>query len=99
MLRQEGLAAAFAGRAPQFAADDLARARSVITRFVDARISDAYPTVFVCMYGDEAAESVGYPRLGLPPRAGFEVGLADSLEQGVDPIAALGRGHPMAVAE
>jgi len=30
-----------------------------------------------------------YPRLGLPARAGFEVALADALEQRRDPLAAL----------
>ena len=42
-------------------------------RFLD---SDHYPDVFACMYGDEAAESVGYPALGFPPRAGYAVALA-----------------------
>jgi hypothetical protein len=41
------------------------------------------------MYGDEAAISVGYPPLGLSPRAGFQVALADALAERRDPVAVL----------
>jgi len=50
-------------------------------------------TVFAAMYGDMAAEQLGYPPLGLPPRAGFEVALADALARRRDPIAALQPGR------
>jgi hypothetical protein len=43
------------------------------------------------MYGDAAAEQLGYPPLGLPARAGFEIALADALARRRDPLAALKR--------
>jgi hypothetical protein len=89
MLTQEGLAAAFAGAGTALRRDELDRARSVIDRYLDAKLSTAYPTAFACMYGDVGADSVGYPALGLPPRAGFDVGLAIVLEKGEDPVDAL----------
>ena len=48
-----------------------------------------YATVFAALYGDAAAEQLGYPVLGLPSRPGFEVALADALEVRRDPLAAL----------
>ena len=44
---------------------------------------------FAALYGDEAAEQLGYQRLGLPPRAGFELALSDTLARGDDPTSAL----------
>jgi len=37
-----------------------------------------YPTLFACLYGDEAAKSVGYPPLGLSERAGFALALEEA---------------------
>ena len=34
-----------------------------------------YAIIFAGMFGDEAARELGYRTLGLPPRAGFEIGL------------------------
>jgi hypothetical protein len=86
MLAQEGLAAAFAGAFPSLPADELARARDIIRSHLD---ETSFPVAFAAMYGDEAAISVGYPPLGLPPRAGFQVALADALAERRDPVAAL----------
>jgi hypothetical protein len=63
-------------------------ARSIVTGLGG---DPPYPTVFAAMYGDVAAEQLGYPPLGLPARAGFEVALADALELRRDPLAALKR--------
>ena len=87
MMRQEGLTVAFVGtRAPSLAPDELEYVRDIITPHLD---SDRFPTAFACLYADEAALSVGYPPLGLPPRAGFAVALDDARHGGPTPEAAL----------
>src|SRR5215467_2219592 len=69
IMNQEGAAAAFAGaRRPALDEDDLAYTREVIQPYLG---TTDYPTLFACLYGDEAAKSVGYPPLGLSERAGF----------------------------
>jgi hypothetical protein len=88
-LAQEGLAAAFAGSRPTLPATDLDRARATIAPLLDAA---PYPQQFAALYGDEAAVSVGYPPLGLAPRSGFQVALADALAAGRDPVAVLVAG-------
>ena len=76
MLRQEGQAAAFAGRVPEFSAEELDYSRAVLAPHLD---SDHQPTVLAAMYGDEGARAWGYAPLGLSSYAGFQVGLADAL--------------------
>jgi hypothetical protein len=106
MLEQEGLTAVFAGLRPALGPAALAHARRVIAEYAAAAGEDDYPIAFACMYGDAAAQATGYPVLGLPPRAGFEVALADALERSASPVAALasgegtthGRGHAKTVA-
>lgn len=79
MMRQEGLAASFAGvREPALDADDLAYSREVIGRHLDS--SDP-PDVFACLYGDAAARSAGYTPLGLSHRAGYAVALDEARER------------------
>jgi len=86
MLDQEGLAAVFAGRQPALEPTVLAHAQAI----VHAHVADTtYPTAFACLYGDTAAEQLGYTPLGLPARAGFEVALADAVTERRDPLAAL----------
>ncbi len=76
-MAQEGAALAFAGlTAITLPADELAYSREVIAPHLDA--SDQ-PTVFACLFGDEAASEAGYPQMGLPKNAGIEVALADRL--------------------
>lgn len=87
MLEQEGLAGVFAGTRPVLTSDELARARRVI-HALDADTAP-YPVIFASLYGDQAAEQLGYRPLGLPARAGFAVALADTLAQRRDPLAAL----------
>ena len=89
MLDQEGHTAVFAGMTPTLPTKELIRARPIIRDYAAAGGIDDYPVAFACMYGDEGAIAAGYPALGLPPRTGFEVALADALEGGVDPVAAL----------
>jgi hypothetical protein len=87
MLEQEGLAGVFAGVQPELAGDELAGARAIIA---SQGQDPPYPQVFACLYGDAAAEELGYPRLGLPARAGFLVAVADAQGRGVDAVAVLG---------
>jgi hypothetical protein len=84
MLAQEGLAGVFAGATPELPIEALAAARQVVGAAGEA---PDYPTAFVCMYGDEAGEQLGYRPLGLPPRAGFDLALADALNQRLDPVS------------
>jgi len=86
MLDQEGLAGVFAGAGVTLSAAQVSAARAVIETLGK---DPPYPTVFAALYGDTAAEQLGYPVLGLPARAGFEVALADALEVRRDPLAAL----------
>ena len=87
MMAQEGLAAVFAG-ARELALDpeELAYTRDVIRPHLD---STNFPIVFACLYGDEAAWSVGYPTLGLSPRAGYALALAEARADDITPEAAL----------
>jgi hypothetical protein len=87
MLEQEGLAGVFAGMRPGLDGEELLAARAI----AGGRDHDAapYPETFACLYGDTAAKQLGYRPLGLPPRAGFAVALADALEAGIDPLAVL----------
>jgi hypothetical protein len=85
-LRQEGLAAAFAGVRPSFSDQQLERARGIIDNLGD---DPPYPTTFAALYGDVAAEQLGYTRLGLPPRAGFEVAIAAAQQR--DPVSEIMR--------
>ena len=87
MMAQEGLAAAFAGlQALAFDQEDLAYSREVICPFLD---STRFPTIFACLYGDQAAKSVGYQPLGLSARAGYAIALDQVHQDNITPEAAL----------
>ncbi|MDP9024933.1 MAG: hypothetical protein M3N13_06160 [Candidatus Eremiobacteraeota bacterium] len=75
IMNREGETMRFAGRTtPRYDADTLARARAVIDPHLDSK---AAPIVIAALYGDDAAKAVGYPPLGLPHCAGYELSLAD----------------------
>jgi len=87
IMRPEGLAAVFAGGPPSaLEADDLAYSRDVIQPHLD---STHFPTIFACLYGDEAATSAGYPPQGLSPRAGFGVAYDEAQKDNLTPEVAL----------
>ena len=86
MLDQEGLASVFSGVQLDLSSEELASARQVLSVVGD---DPGYPTAFAFLYGDEAADQLGYRPLGLPSRAGFRFALADALERQRDPIQAL----------
>ena len=76
MLEQEGYAMARAGcAAPTLDADDLAYTRSVIAPHLEARDR---ATVIACLFGDAAANALGYPPQGLSDRAGLALALSDA---------------------
>ena len=78
MLRQEGQVAAFAETPPpDRSVQELAAIRAVID---PRREETAYPVIIACLYGDAAAQAVGYPRLGLPEGAGFMLALHEALQ-------------------
>jgi hypothetical protein len=75
MLAQEDYATSNAGcTAPVVDADDLAYTREAIAGYLDATDQ---PTIMACLYGDEIADGLGYPRLGFSRHAGFALALAD----------------------
>jgi hypothetical protein len=76
MLDQEGHAMARAGcTTPQLDDDDLAYTRSVIKPHLDA--TDR-ATVIACLFGDQAANALGYPPQGLSERAGLALALSNA---------------------
>ena len=87
MLTQEGLAEVFAGARPDLQPADLEQSRQVLAIVGD---DPGYPTAFAFLYGDRAAEELGYRPLGVAPRAGFATALADALDRGTDPVQAVG---------
>lgn len=78
VMDREGRADAFAGRRPSLAPEALAAARRVLGPLRGTPLKD-HPTCFAAMFGDRAAREMGHKPLGLPERAGFQVGLADAL--------------------
>ncbi len=75
MLAQEGFAMAQAGcTEPALDTDDLAYTREVIRPYLDTK---DYSTIIACLFGDEAARSLGYAPVGLSARAGFALALHD----------------------
>ena len=76
MLEQEGYAAARAGcTRPSLDADDLEYTRTVIAPHLDAHDR---ATVIACLFGDVAANALGYPPHGLSDRAGLVLALHDA---------------------
>ena len=76
MLAQEGRAMTLAGcGAPRLEADDLDYTRQVVEPLRDA--TDR-ATIMACLFGDEAATSLGYRPHGLTERAGLALALHDA---------------------
>jgi hypothetical protein len=78
MMQQEGQILAAAKIRQWLEEDDLEYSREVIKPWLE---STEKPIQVACLYGDEAAKSVGYETLGLSHRAGFAVALDDALRQ------------------
>jgi hypothetical protein len=83
MMVQEGNSARFAGKEPKgLDHEELDYSRKVLEPYLN---SDHYPTVFACLYGDNAAKEFGYTHLGLSEFAGFEVALTDAIAHAKTP--------------
>ncbi|HEY8597209.1 MAG TPA: hypothetical protein VIL85_02195 [Thermomicrobiales bacterium] len=86
MLTLEGLTFTFSGVTTPLDEGAALRTRSIITPLLDEA---AQPTVIACLYGDEAAISVGYPPLGVPAWGGFALAAIAARAQRWDPLKAL----------
>lgn len=86
MVRQEGLAALYAGE--QHVVDRGAVA-ALRQRWGPLVHSARYPESFALLYGDEAASSVGYAPLGVSAMVGFAAALEEVREAGLDPVEML----------
>lgn len=76
MLEQEGYAMARAGcSTPALDADDLEYTRGVIAPHLDAQDR---ATVMACLFGDTAANALGYLPQGLSDGAGFALALSEA---------------------
>jgi hypothetical protein len=85
MLRQEGLAARFAG----VEAEGVDAAVEAVVR--GHLESTDYPTMMACLYGDAAAEALGYGPVGASERAGLRFAGSVAFLGTDDPVAELGR--------
>lgn len=86
LLVQEGLATRFAGVTATLTDPALAPIWKHIRPYLE---ETHYPTVIACLYGDEAATTVGYPPLGFPAYAGFAIAPALVAAEGLEPLDAL----------
>ena len=79
MLAQEGSVMARAREmGMKLHGAEIATARKIIAPHLD---SADRPRVLASLFGDAAAQALGYEPLGLPERAGFAVALADAREK------------------
>jgi hypothetical protein len=75
MMAQEAFAMAMAGcDEPALNADEISYTREIIDPHLDTK---DYPTIIACLFGDEAAHSLGYQPMGLGERAGLALALCD----------------------
>lgn len=84
IMRVEGRALRFGGASPVLNAATIEAARASIAPH---RGSNAWPMIVAAMFGDETASMYGYDAIGVPPRAGFDVALADALAERETPEA------------
>lgn len=80
LLEQEGVCMLAAGYDKiTIDSDEIAYTRAVIDPYLDA---DLMATVVACLFGDDAARSLGFKPLGLSRNAGLELALHDSIAKG-----------------
>ena len=78
IMAQEGYVQSQAGLFPRIDVDDLAYTKEVLEPYF---ANEDQPTLVAALYGDPAAEELGYPKLGLSPKAGLELALAQALHK------------------
>lgn len=79
LIAQEGYAMSMAGAiTPTLDPDDLAYTRDMLTAYQQ---NTDQPTLIAALFGDTAAHELGYPRLGLSPRAGLAIALHDAVSK------------------
>lgn len=78
IMAQEGEAQKKAGLIPCIDADDLVYTKQVLEPYF---ANTDQPTLVAALFGDVAAEELGYPKLGLSPKAGLELALAQALNK------------------
>lgn len=79
MLQQEGYALAFADASFSLNNVTIDHSRKMLAPHLSSDSLNSKALIFTCLYGDAAANEVGYPTLGLPPNAGFAVALANAI--------------------
>jgi len=85
ILDREGRTLRFAGHERRYDDVTVGAIRKAIEPHLDSHLA---PVVMAALYGDETAESLGYPRLSVPDSGGFELALAtDALESERGPLA------------
>lgn len=73
MLNQEGYAMAMAGcQQPILDVDEIAYTQEIISPHLSTQ---DYPTIVACLFGDRAAQALGYVAQGLSERAGLAMAL------------------------
>jgi hypothetical protein len=84
ILDREGRTMRFAGHARRYDDATVQSIRTTIEPHLDSHLA---PVVFAALYGDEVAESLGYPPLGIPDRGGYELALAQAIQSERGPLA------------
>ncbi|HEY6330669.1 MAG TPA: hypothetical protein VI756_15130 [Blastocatellia bacterium] len=80
MLRQEGYALSRAGcDEPKLNPEEIDYTREVISPYLETK---DHASVMACLFGDEAAATLGYRPLGLSNRAGLALALYDARRTG-----------------
>lgn len=84
ILDREGRTMRFAGHVRRYDDATVDVIRTAIEPHLD---SHAAPIVFAALYGDDIAQSLGYPPLGVPDRGGYELALTDAMKSERGPLA------------
>lgn len=75
-MAQEGYALCHSGsEVPEFDLEELEYTREVIKPYL---LSEDIPRAIQCLFGDQAGETLGFPRMGLSPYAGLSLARFDA---------------------
>ena len=84
ILEREGSTMRFAGHPRRY---DDATVQSIRAAIEPHRDSHLAPVVFAALFGDDIAQTLGYPPLGVPDRGGYELALAEAMKSESGPLA------------